>query len=65
MTVLYLCVLQLVFVHVLTAQSLSLHFVYYDNYFAGPSHGVSWPSGLAYHTQVLVLAAECGFESRP
>ena len=27
--------------------------------------GVSWPSGLAYWTQVLVLAAECGFESRP
>ena len=26
--------------------------------------GVSWPSGLAYWTQVLVLAAECGFESR-
>ena len=26
---------------------------------------VSWPSGLAYRTQVLVLAAECGFESRP
>ena len=26
---------------------------------------VSWPSGLAYQTQVLVLAAECGFESRP
>ena len=25
----------------------------------------SWPSGLAYRTQVLVLAAECGFESRP
>ena len=25
------------------------------------SHGVSWPSGLAYRTQVLVLAAECGF----
>ena len=24
-----------------------------------------WPSGLAYQTQVLVLAAECGFESRP
>ena len=24
-----------------------------------------WPSGLAYWTQVLVLAAECGFESRP
>ena len=23
------------------------------------------PSGLAYRTQVLVLAAECGFESRP
>ena len=28
-------------------------------------NGVSWPSGLAYRTQVLVLAAECGFESRP
>ena len=28
------------------------------------SCGVSWPSGLAYRTQVLVLA-ECGFESRP
>ena len=27
--------------------------------------GLSWPSGLAYRTQVLVLAAECGFESRP
>ena len=27
--------------------------------------GVEWPSGLAYRTQVLVLAAECGFESRP
>ena len=27
--------------------------------------GVSWPSGLACRTQVLVLAAECGFESRP
>ena len=27
--------------------------------------GVSWPSGLAYRTRVLVLAAECGFESRP
>ena len=27
--------------------------------------GVSWPSGLAYRTQVLVLAAECGFESQP
>ena len=27
--------------------------------------GVSWPSDLAYRTQVLVLAAECGFESRP
>ena len=27
--------------------------------------GVSWPSGLAYRTQVLVLAVECGFESRP
>ena len=27
--------------------------------------GVSWPSGLAYRTQVLVLATECGFESRP
>ena len=27
--------------------------------------GVSWPSGLAYRTQVLVLAAECEFESRP
>ena len=27
--------------------------------------GVSWPSGLAYRNQVLVLAAECGFESRP
>ena len=26
--------------------------------------GVSWPSGLAYRTRVLVLAAECGFESR-
>ena len=26
---------------------------------------VSVPSGLAYRTQVLVLAAECGFESRP
>ena len=26
---------------------------------------VSWPSGLAYRTQVLVLAAECGFESQP
>ena len=26
---------------------------------------VSWPSGLAYRTQVLVLATECGFESRP
>ena len=26
---------------------------------------VSWPSGLAYRTQVLVLAAACGFESRP
>ena len=31
----------------------------------GQSCGVSWPSGLAYRTQVLVLAAECGFESRP
>ena len=30
-----------------------------------PIIGVSWPSGLAYRTQVLVLAAECGFESRP
>ena len=30
-----------------------------------PLIGVSWPSGLAYRTQVLVLAAECGFESRP
>ncbi len=30
-----------------------------------PHSGVSWPSGLAYRTQVLVLAAECGFESRP
>ena len=29
------------------------------------AYGVSWPSGLAYRTQVLVLAAECGFESRP
>ena len=29
------------------------------------SCGVSWPSGLTYRTQVLVLAAECGFESRP
>ena len=29
------------------------------------SMGVSWPGGLAYRTQVLVLAAECGFESRP
>ena len=28
-------------------------------------NGVSWPSGLAYRTQVLVLATECGFESRP
>ena len=29
-------------------------------------YGVSWPSSLAYRTQVLVvLAAECGFESRP
>ena len=28
-------------------------------------YGVSWPSGLAYRTQVLVLATECGFESRP
>ena len=28
-------------------------------------HVVSWPSGLAYRTQVLVLAAECGFKSRP
>ena len=27
--------------------------------------GVSWPSGLAYRTQVLVLATECGFESQP
>ena len=26
--------------------------------------GVSWPSGLGYRTQVLVLEAECGFESR-
>ena len=26
--------------------------------------GVSWPSGLAYRTQVLVLAAKCGFEIR-
>ena len=26
---------------------------------------VSWPSGLAYRAQVLVLATECGFESRP
>ena len=25
----------------------------------------TWPSGLAYRTQVLVLATECGFESRP
>ena len=25
---------------------------------------MSWPSGLAYRTQVLVLAAKCGFESR-
>ena len=31
----------------------------------GVPSGVSWPSGLAYRTQVLVLAAECGFESRP
>ena len=31
----------------------------------GVGGGVSWPSGLAYRTQVLVLAAECGFESRP
>ena len=29
------------------------------------SYGVSWPSGLAYRTQVLVLATECGFESQP
>ena len=29
------------------------------------AYGVSWPSGLAYRTQVLVLATECGFESRP
>ena len=28
-------------------------------------NGVSWPSGQAYRTQVLVLATECGFESRP
>ena len=28
-------------------------------------YGVSWPSGLAYRTQVLVLAAECGFQSWP
>ena len=28
---------------------------------ANTHHGVSWPSGLAYRTQVLVLAAE----SRP
>ena len=28
-------------------------------------YGVSWPSGLAYRTQVLVLAAECGFECLP
>ena len=28
-------------------------------------YGVLWPSGLAHRTQVLVLAAECGFESRP
>ena len=28
-------------------------------------HWLMWPSGLAYRTQVLVLAAECGFESRP
>ena len=27
--------------------------------------GCRGPSGLAYRTQVLVLAAECGFESRP
>ena len=33
----------------------------YTNY----NNGVSWPSGLAYRTRVLVLAAECGFESRP
>ena len=33
----------------------------------GTLHGTlhAWPSGLAYRTQVLVLAAECGFESRP
>ena len=31
----------------------------------GSQTGVSWPSGLAYRTQVLVLATECGFESQP
>ena len=34
------------------------------NYIMGVC-GVSWPSGLACRTQVLVLVAECGFESRP
>ena len=40
---------------------------YLDNLFykTVKACGVSWPSGLAYRTQVLVLAAECGFESRP
>ena len=36
-----------------------------ENNSLGVFIGVSWPSGLAYRTQVLVLAAECGFESRP
>ena len=50
------------------ANGLGLHAVRVP--FANTAHssyryGVSWPSGLAYRTQVLVLTAECGFESRP
>ena len=33
-------------------------------HYDGSSCGVSWLSGLAYRTQVLVLEAECGFENK-
>ena len=47
---------------VLCLETMLVHFILRK---ALMDYGVSWPSGLAYRTQVLVLAAECGFESRP
>ena len=56
-----------ILVLMVTRKQLSLNMKYFQRIqtIMGQYSGVSWPSGLAYRTQVLVLATECGFESRP